>query len=272
MDMAINQLGRGDYEHAIDINGPDDLKKLGARLDWLRSELKDLHTKKQRFLQQASHELKTPLTAIREASELLNDGTAGKLNTQQTEITRILKESSLRLQKMIENLLKYNENTFNATQANVHFQALKPIINSIVEAYALSITQKNISINQLVGDVDLVVDAAKLSLILDNLISNAVKFTPNNGFITLQTTKTSDCVNIHIEDSGIGISKANQVHLFDAFYRGDDPENSLIKGSGLGLFIAKEAALSIHADIQLLPSNTGAHFMVSVPIQSKNIA
>jgi two-component system, NtrC family, sensor histidine kinase GlrK len=68
MDAAIHQLGRGNYEYAIDINGPGDLRQLGSRLNWLRMALKQLHQQKQLFLQQASHELKTPLTAIREAS------------------------------------------------------------------------------------------------------------------------------------------------------------------------------------------------------------
>lgn len=80
MDDAIHQLGKGNYAQAIAINGPGDLRQLGSRLDWLRVALKELHQQKQLFLQQASHELKTPLTAIREASELLNDGVAGKVN------------------------------------------------------------------------------------------------------------------------------------------------------------------------------------------------
>lgn len=107
MDAAINRLGEGEYTEPISIDGPGDLRSLGERLDWLRTQLELLEQQKQRFLRHVSHELKTPLTAIREASELLRDGVGGTLSEQQQEIIGILRESSLRLQKMIENLLSY---------------------------------------------------------------------------------------------------------------------------------------------------------------------
>lgn len=272
MDNAISQLGRGDYEHKIIINGPDDLKKVGARLDWLRVELKDLHQQKQFFLQQASHALKTPLTSIREASELLNDGTAGKLNAQQTEITHILRESSLRLQSMIENLLKFTESQFNTSQYidnNSHKQVnIAQLFNEILNTYQLSIDQKNITINQQLNNLIIDVEAEKIHTLLDNLVSNAVKFTLNNGNITLRANQTNNNCIIDIIDTGIGIKDANKQHLFDAFYRGEQPENSLIEGSGLGLFIAKQAAATINADITLAPSEHGAHFIVRIPTKT----
>ena len=265
IDAAIGQLGKGDYEHVIDINGPGDLRLLGSRLNWLRSELKNLHQQKQRFLQQASHELKTPLTAIREASELLNDGIAGQLNVQQTEITRILRENSLRLQAMIENLLKYIEAEFYASKLKLSELSLTGLINELFEHYALSIEQKNININQLVDDVNIVIDAEKLRVVLDNLISNAVKFTPNFGEITLQAKHAKSILTIEIKDTGAGIKEADIASVFEPFYRGEQPNNSLVNGSGLGLFIAKEAVTALQGEISLQDSTTGAHFVLRLP-------
>jgi two-component system, NtrC family, sensor histidine kinase GlrK len=265
IDAAIGQLGKGDYEHVIDINGPGDLRLLGSRLNWLRSELKNLHQQKQRFMQQASHELKTPLTAIREASELLNDGIAGKLNTQQTEITRILRENSLRLQAMIENLLKYIEAEFYASKLKSTELSLTHFIDEIFKHYALSIEQKNIKINQIVDDVSLIIDAEKLRAVLDNLISNAVKFTPNMGEITLQAKHTKSILTIDIKDTGAGIKEADKASLFEPFYRGEQPNNSLVNGSGLGLFIAKEAVIALHGEISLQHAAVGAHFVLRLP-------
>ena len=265
IDAAIGQLGKGDYEHEIDINGPGDLRLLGSRLNWLRSELKNLHQQKQRFLQQASHELKTPLTAIREASELLNDGIAGKLNTQQTEITRILRENSLRLQAMIENLLKYIEAEFYASKLKPTELSLNRFIDEIFTHYALSIEQKNITINQRVDDVNLIIDAEKLRVVLDNLISNAVKFTPNMGEISLQATYAKSILTITIQDTGAGIKEADKASLFEPFYRGEQPNNSLVNGSGLGLFIAKEAITALQGEISLQHATIGAHFVLRLP-------
>lgn len=274
MDAAIHQLGRGDYEHEIEINGPGDLRQLGARLNGLRVALKDLHQQKQRFLQQASHELKTPLTAIREASELLNDGIAGKLNQTQSEVVHILRENSLRLQKMIENLLNYTEIQFNSSEyqssssePKLIQQSLSALVSEILHGYELTISQKNITVINSTDDIIMHVDIEKLRTILDNLISNAVKFTPNNGEIMIDASQSKSMLTIEVKDTGQGISQANLIGIFEPFYRGEQPNSSLIAGSGLGLFIAKEAVDALKGEIKLAPSQTGAHFILRLPLQ-----
>lgn len=265
MDTAIDQLGSGNYEHTIAINGPGGLRKLGARLNWLRLELKDLQQQKQIFLQQASHELKTPLTAIREASELLNDGVVGKLSTQQHEIVHILRDNSVRLQSMIENLLRYTEIQFNASKLNITQLSLNDIITNVIEPYKLTLTNKKITLHTNIDAMMIQVDVEKLHTVLDNLLSNAVKFTPQHGEIQISAAQTKTSVNIEIKDSGPGISATFKQSLFDPFYRGEQPNNSLISSSGLGLFIAQETMHALHGDIQLLPSNNGAHFICQLP-------
>lgn len=273
MDAAIHQLGKGDYGHEIEINGPGDLRQLGTRLNWLRLALKDLHQQKQRFLQQASHELKTPLTAIREASELLNDGVAGKLNQTQSEVVQILHENSLRLQKMIENLLNYTEIQFNSSENQFSLstprltqQPLKELLSEILQTYALTIAHKKITVQTSVDDNIMQVDNEKLRTILDNLISNAVKFTPSHGEINIHASQSKSKVTIEVEDTGPGINKANISELFEPFYRGVQPNGNLVAGSGLGLFIAKEAVNALKGEINLAPSKIGAHFILHLPL------
>ena len=274
MDDAINQLGKGNYEQTIAINGPGDLRQLGSRLDWLRTALKQLHQQKQLFLQQASHELKTPLTAIREASELLNDGIAGKMNAEQSDIIRILRDNSLRLQTMIENLLKYTEIQFAQTQANLSQQDIQvttvgDVANKIIQAYELSITSKNIRMLLNVEQIVLQKNIEQLRTVLDNLISNAVKFTPENGEIKVAAKLSKAMIIFEIKDTGPGIKSDNQTQIFDPFYRGNQASNGLIAGSGLGLFIAKEAANLLKGDLTIAPKQTstdiGAHFILSIP-------
>ena len=275
MDDAINQLGAGDYEQTIKINGPGDLRKLGARLDWLRIALKDLHQQKQHFLQQASHELKTPLTAIREASELLNDGVAGTLNPQQSDVIRILRDNSLRLQHMVENLLKYNQIQLADDQANDAKlkgaqQALKSMLDEIFRAYELSIRNKKIKVLVNAENIITYKNTEKLRNILDNLISNAVKFTPDDGEISVTASQTKSTVTIAVKDTGPGIAETNKNALFEPFYRGNQPNTSLVSGSGLGLFIAKEAANTLNGALTIVPSDIGAHFLLIIPTINLN--
>ncbi|MDH5230016.1 MAG: histidine kinase, partial [Gammaproteobacteria bacterium] len=102
IDMAIKKIGAGDFDEEVKVTGPRDLEYLGERINWLRTRLKYLEEKKSKFLHYVSHELKTPLTAVRESAELLSEGVTGPLSSHQKEVTDILKKNSIDLQKMIE--------------------------------------------------------------------------------------------------------------------------------------------------------------------------
>src|SRR6185369_14113763 len=107
IDAAIRQLGGADFSHAISVVGPEDLRYLGRRLDWLRRRLEEFETQKNHFLRHVSHELKTPLTALREGAELLNDQVAGPLVPAQKQVVSIVRDNSVKLQRLIEELLDY---------------------------------------------------------------------------------------------------------------------------------------------------------------------
>src|SRR5881397_2674423 len=107
LDASIRQLGGADFSREITVRGPEDLQSLGERLDWLRRRLTELEAQKNRFLRHISHELKTPLTALREGAELLHDEIGGPLAAQQKRVVAIMRENSLKLQRMIEDLLDY---------------------------------------------------------------------------------------------------------------------------------------------------------------------
>ena len=105
LDSAIRQLGGADFERPIRVGGPADLRSLGERLDWLRLRLTELEAQKTRFLRHLSHDLKTPLAALREGTELLNDQVAGPLAPPQRQVVAILRDNSVKLQRLIEDLL-----------------------------------------------------------------------------------------------------------------------------------------------------------------------
>src|SRR6185503_13229978 len=99
LDAAIRQLGGADFAQPIAVHGPEDLKTLGERLDWLRRRLRELEDEKNRFLRHLSHELKTPLTALREGAELLHDEVGGPLSPSQRRVVGIMKDNSIKLQR-----------------------------------------------------------------------------------------------------------------------------------------------------------------------------
>jgi two-component system sensor histidine kinase GlrK len=267
MDAAIRRLGQGEYAQSISIDGPGDLRNLGERLDWLRKQLLELEQQKQRFLRHVSHELKTPLTAIREGSELLHDEVGGQLTTQQREIANILRESSLRLQKMIENLLSYT--AVNSQKPILEKQLIQvtPMMEEVLANYALSLNSKQIDIVHSYQPLTLMADKDKLQTILDNLISNAIKYTPQGGSISIEVRAEENMGIIEIQDDGPGVPEEDRPHLFEPFYRGSGTYESLVSGSGLGLSIAKEYVNAHGGEITLLPSEKGACFCVRLPLE-----
>ncbi|ABE49181.1 periplasmic sensor signal transduction histidine kinase [Methylobacillus flagellatus KT] len=268
MDAAIRKLGEGDYSEPISIDGPGDLRNLGERLDWLRAQLNELDQQKQRFLRNVSHELKTPLTAIREGSELLSDEVGGPLTPQQREIAGILRESSLRLQKMIENLLSFTAAQFHAPQLNLETVDLTGLAEAILADYSLTISNKNINIQRDFFPTLIQADREKIHSVLDNLISNAVKYTSPSSSIRISITHQAHQAIIEVHDGGPGVMASDKAKLFEPFYRGDSAHESLVSGSGLGLSIAKEYVDAHGGEIILLPSERGARFRVTLPLKA----
>lgn len=271
MDSAIRHLGAGEYGETIAIDGPGDIRTLGERLDWLRNQLLHLEEQKKRFLRHISHELKTPLTAIREGSELLADEVGGTLSPQQREIAAILRENSLRLQKMIENLLNYSAVEFQKPELKPESLNPAALLEQTIASYALTLERKKIRVTSHFSPVSLVADREKILTVLDNLFSNAMKFTPQGGTIELTLSTTGSHVIVDIHDSGPGIAKADRAHLFQPFYQGDSAYDGHVSGSGVGLSIAKEYVEAHGGRIEILPSKLGAHFRVTLPQQTQDI-
>ena len=116
LDLAIRQMGSADFTHAIDGQRVRrTCATSGQRLEWLRGRLSELEEQQTRFLRHVSHELKTPLTAVREGAELLRDNVGGKLSPEQREIVRIVRDNTLSLQKLIEDLLAYHQTRAHGT-------------------------------------------------------------------------------------------------------------------------------------------------------------
>src|SRR5690606_2987690 len=139
---AIRRLGSGNFDDPISVSGPKDLQYLGHQLDWLRLRLTDLEQQKAKFLQHISHELKTPLTAIRESVDLLADGVVGPLNEQQSEIAGILRSNARQLQALIEDLLSFGTSQNHAPTLYLARLDMKALINEILQNHKPTLLSK----------------------------------------------------------------------------------------------------------------------------------
>src|SRR5207244_1461614 len=168
---SIRALGEGQFTRPIRIEGPRDLVRLGEQLDWLRQRLVALEAQKTRFLQHISHELKTPLTALREGSDLLSSGVVGNLNADQREIARILQENSIELRKLIEGLLNYSAVHAQASYLDAKIVPLNDLVRRVLNDRKLPIVAKGIRIELNCEHVTAYCDEEKIRVVLDNLLS-----------------------------------------------------------------------------------------------------
>jgi two-component system, NtrC family, sensor histidine kinase GlrK len=271
LDDAINRLGEGKLSQRIFVSGPRDIEKLGEQLDWLRQRLISLEDQKTRFFQHVSHELKTPLTALREGSDLLNDEVVGKLNEEQREVTRILKQNSLTLEKLIQDLLTYSqsqsaERIAQKTALDIKPLQLKDLINEVVDTQKMAIIAKSLTIHRECDKTSMMGDAAKLRVVIDNLLSNAIKYSPIGGTIIIRLGKRDETAILEVLDDGPGISTDEREKIFDPFYRSKTTLETATKGTGLGLAIVRDYVEMHHGTVSSIAS-TGARFRVMLPKQ-----
>ena len=266
IDRSIRKLGRGEFNEDIQIKGPRDLRSLGERLDWLRRRLLELETHQTRFLRHVSHELKTPLTAVREGSELLNDRIVGEMSTQQTDVVRIIRDNTVSLQRLIEDLLSYQQHK-SAAQLNVESVDLKAVIERVVREHRLEMLSRVISAEVRGDAITLKGDREQLRVVLDNLVSNAIKYTPRGGKVRIISSIDGAMAQIDVEDDGPGVALEEQERVFESFYRGDASANGKIKGSGLGLAIVREYVLGHQGHVFVVePGKPGGRFRVRLPL------
>jgi two-component system, NtrC family, sensor histidine kinase GlrK len=268
LDRAISELGQGTFTNPIAVTGPHDLERLGGQLEWLRQRLVELAHERNRFLRHMSHELKTPLANIREGTELLMDGAVGELDTNQREVTAILRENGIKLQRMIENLLSFSAWQTSSVGLEATEFRLRPLVKQVLENQQLTLLSQRVRLDVRVEDVTLVADRGKIRLILENLVSNAVKYSPKGGTIHLRARATGAQLVLDVADNGPGIPPEERGHVFDAFYTGRAARTTVVKGTGIGLSVVLEFVAAHGGSVQIVDGEfPGAHFRITMPIR-----
>ncbi len=269
LDRAISELGQGTFTNPISVSGPHDLERLGGQLEWLRQRLLELAHERNRFLRHMSHELKTPLANIREGTELLMDGAVGELDSNQREVAAILRENGIKLQRMIENLLSFSAWQTSSVGLEATEFRLRPLVKQVLENQQLTLLSQRVRLDVRVEDVTLVADRGKIRLILENLVSNAVKYSPKGGTIHLQARAAGAQLVLDVADAGPGIPPEDRGHVFDAFYTGRAARSTAVKGTGIGLSVVLEFVAAHGGTVQIVDGQyPGAHFRITMPIRA----
>ncbi len=269
--QAIRRLGDDDLTEFAPVEGPRDLAFLGERMDWLRLRLIGLEQQQLRFLRHVSHELKTPLAALREGVELLADGVVGELGPPQQEVAGIMRGNVRELQRRIEELVQFNRVSRGAEALIASELALDSIVAVATRRHDLSLSRKSIQLELALDGVRVLGDRNKLESVFENLLGNAIRFSPPGGRIEIAATRQDGQVAITLCDQGPGVAEEDRAHVFRPFYQGSVQPPGDLRGSGLGLAIVKEYVEQHGGQIDLLAPRgadaglAGACFRLRLP-------
>src|SRR6476659_2396789 len=238
------------------------------------TQQRELDRLKDDFVATVSHELRTPLTSMMGFLEMIREGEAGELNDQQKRFLAIVYRSSERLQRLVGDLLFVARLDANGLQLRFGEARLDEIVRESVESSSALARSREVELVAEVDDVPPVSgDKDRLAQLVGNLVSNALKFTPAGGRVTVRAFRDGGNAVMEIQDTGIGIPAAEQGRLFQRFFRSSTATEQAIPGTGLGLVISKAIAEAHGGTIGVISaSGEGTCFRVEIPLDPEEIA
>lgn len=242
-----------------------ELNDQAAMLRGTVTELEAAHSVKDEFLALVSHELRSPLTSIRGYAELLQEEDLG---TEQHAFVDVIERSGTRLLSLVEDLLLMAEIQSGGLPLDRCEVILNDLIASSSEAAQPFATSKDIELNvDSEPGVATDGDPMRLGQVIDNLVSNAIKYTPNGGDVSVTMTRKDDIATIAVSDTGIGIPKGEEGQMFDRFFRTSNARDAGIQGTGLGLAITR-GIVEAHGGTIGFDSVEGAGttFVITLPL------
>ncbi|WOV87543.1 cell wall metabolism sensor histidine kinase WalK [Sporosarcina oncorhynchi] len=213
------------------------------------TEQEKIDMERREFVSNVSHELRTPLTTMRSYLDALTDG-AWKNEEIAPNFLRVTQTETERMIRLVNDLLKLSRMDSKEYELDTEWVEFNHFFNSIIERFEFSKSQK-VHFKRLLPSTDLFVeiDTDKMTQVMDNIISNALKYSPDGGDVRFGVTTSGTFIKVMISDDGLGIPKANVNRIFDRFYRADRARSRAMGGTGLGLAIAREMIIAHGGEI-----------------------
>ncbi len=237
------KIGEGKLDTVINVKSKDELGELAKDFNLMAQKLKELDRMKEDFMSSVTHELRSPLTAIKGYINLMLEGRAGEISPRQKEFLTIVSNNTSRLGRFINDILDLAKIEAGMMEIKPELVSLYEPANEIMTLMKSVAEDKKITlISEVPPDAPkLMIDKDRVGQIITNLLSNALKFTPEGGKITLKYIDKGEYVQIGVADTGIGIPKESLGKIFSKFEQVSEHRKKVkgAKGTGLGLSIAK---------------------------------
>ncbi|MBL8075023.1 MAG: HAMP domain-containing histidine kinase [Nitrospira sp.] len=239
----IKQIGQGNFGASLQIKAPAELRELVDSVNWMGQKLQEIDDMKTEFLAHVSHELRTPMASIQEGTNLLLDEIPGPLLPEQRMTLRIMADSSKRLMHLIATILDLSKMEAGMMEYRFVPVDLQKIADISINKIRLLADSKHVQlVLEPTGQRAWVkADAPRLEQVLDNLLSNALKFSPEGGVVKvhMKSDRQAGILEVSVSDAGPGIAPEDLPHIFERFYQGRTKVKQAA-GSGLGLALAKK--------------------------------
>jgi two-component system sensor histidine kinase GlrK len=264
-----NEIAAGRFPEKFSFNAPDEIKKLAADFNIMITRLKEGREQKEEFVSNVSHELKTPLSSIKEAALMLKEDVIKNDPESSQKLLEIIEAETERLIGSVHSIIEISKLDINDAPYDIRKCDMKSVINDIVSKTAPIARSKKIAV---IVDIDeklpsAAADPEIIGLTVENIISNALKYTPEKGEIVISAVETDErMMLISVKDNGRGIDEDELSHIFERYRRGRNQSGG-IKGTGLGLAIAKKIVARHGGDIWVKSkTGEGSEFLFTLPL------
>ncbi|MCI8556199.1 MAG: cell wall metabolism sensor histidine kinase WalK [Lachnospiraceae bacterium] len=263
---AARQYAQGNFKYALEIYEEDEIGQLADTLNYMSHELGEMDEYQKKFVANISHDFRSPLTSIKGYVEAMLDGTIPP-EMQEKYLNIVLMETE-RLNKLTTGLLALNSFDTKRNRLDITSFDINGVIKNTVSSFEGQCRDRRITIELLFDAKQQYVsaDMGKIQQVMYNLLDNAIKFSPNDSVITIETTLRHEKVFISVKDEGIGIPKDSMKKIWERFYKTDASRGRDKRGTGLGLSIVKEIVTSHGEHINAISTEgVGTEFIFTLP-------
>ncbi|HUM68326.1 MAG TPA: GAF domain-containing protein [Chloroflexota bacterium] len=251
----------------------EELERRAQELAVAYEELKESDRLKDELVQNVSHELRTPLTFVKGYVDLLMDGDRGLLTPEQQEYLQIVSDKTDDITRIIEDIITLQR--IDSGNLQLETVAMAELLHTAVAGHSMVAEKKGLTVRMAPTQVEGLVniDKGRINQVIDNLIGNAIKFSPDGGIITVSLMEQDDVVCISVADQGIGMSTDKHQRIFERFYQIDGSSRRRFGGTGIGLAIVKRIIDAHHGKIWVESElNKGSSFLFTLPKAQADVA